>query len=202
MNKMELAMTNPNEIPQIKGLLYYKKIISKSFSEELIDFLLGCPDWKNINKNNPKSRRVIHYGYEYDFKKGYIHKKTTDMPPIILELRNMISLCGINDTHFNQCIINEYTAGQGISSHIDNPKYGDTICCFSIGSTAMLNMKRELADGNEEHEIFIKPRSLYIMTKDARYKYKHGIPGRKYDTHKTKTYERTTRYSITFRIVK
>lgn len=181
----------------VDGLFYYKRVIPKDFNNQLLEFLQNSGDWTYVNPKNKKSRRVIHYGYSYNYKKKNDVQKITEFPPIINNLRNLISLHGISEEQFNQCIINEYKPGQGISSHTDSFIFGHTICCFSLGSTTIMKFTK----GDEVRELFVKPRSLYIMTGDSRYRFKHEMPPRTYDIRKTKTYERETRYSITFRIV-
>ena len=54
---------------------------------------------------------------------------------------------------------------------------------------------------NEKKSILIPRRSIYILKDDARYKWKHGIPGRKYDMIDNMKIARNTRVSITFRNV-
>ena len=95
----------------------------------------------------------------------------------------------INNPKFDQLIINEYTQGQKIAPHIDHIKYfDDIIYCLSIGSD--INIKFEL--NNIVKNLLIQDNSIYIMTKDSRYLWKHSLVN---NTNKT-------RYSLTYRKVK
>lgn len=97
----------------------------------------------------------------------------------------------------DSCIINKYEKGQGISPHIDNLQFGPYIVCFSFGSGIEINFDNE----NETKKIYVNNNSVYIMSGDSRYKYKHSIQPRQYDILDGIKIERKTRYSITFRSV-
>jgi len=182
----------------ISGLYYYQNVISPEFSHELSQYLESTDDFKPLNSSK-NSRQVIHYGFNYNYKTKNIYEVAPDMPPIIHQLRELIRIHQDTPTEqFNQCIINKYEIGQGISPHIDLVKYGPTICCFSLGSTAIMEFNRN----NKNTEVFIEPDSLYVMSDEARYKYTHSMPQRKYDIHNKTTLYRKIRYSITFRSVK
>jgi alkylated DNA repair dioxygenase AlkB len=115
----------------IKGLYYVKDIISKNKSDEIfqkIDSYLWCIVDKNDDTKVPikdKKRLVQQYGYNFDYTTYDIVSSAPEMPCIIKELRDMLTkLCKelqlIDDTYeFNQCIINNYSSGEGISAHID-----------------------------------------------------------------------------------
>lgn len=54
-----------------------------------------------------------------------------------------------------------------------------------------------LTNGDAEKSIYLEPRSLLILKSDLRYKWKHGIAGRKSDDG----IKRGRRVSLTFRNV-
>ena len=119
---------------------------------------------------------------------------------ILIELKETLTLvCQsleiINDDYvFDQCIVNNYFPGQGISKHIDLIDFGSVIGCFSICSGSEMVFQR----GEEKYGIYAEPNSLYIMSGDSRYKYTHEMVSKKSDNGKT----RDRRISITFRNVK
>ena len=108
-------------------------------------------------------------------------------------------LCdGYFSRHPDQVIVNEYLPGQGISAHIDCiPCFGKTIASLSLGSHCVL----ELSNEESKHPILLERCSLLILSKDARYYWKHSIPARKTDRHLGVTYPRERRISLTFRSV-
>ena len=101
---------------------------------------------------------------------------------------------GLMEEKPDQCIINEYLPGQGISRHIDCvPCFGDRIVSISLLSGCVMEFQRY----EEVQELYLEPRSLVLLTGDARYKWTHCIPARKFDGAR----ERVRRISLTFRNV-
>jgi len=179
----------------IDGLYYIDDIkIDTSNMVSELDKL----EWTKLS-SNINSRKVQHYGFKYNYSTSNIKEKTDELPYFLEPLKNMLTkfcrkLKLIDDKYeFNQCIINNYESGQGISSHIDTLSYGHTIGCFTIGSGAIMKFTKDKLD----EELFVEKDSLYIMSGDARYKWKHSMPARKKDNDKL----RDRRISITFRNV-
>ena len=172
----------------------YKSVISR------LDEL----DWQNVNPKNTDSRVVQHYGYKYDYNTSAVKEKGDEMPPCISGLKNYLTRTCLelkitDDSYkFNQCIINNYTPGQGISAHVDIKSYGDVIGCFTLGSGTTMVFEK----GDEKYEIYVEPNSLYIMSGDSRYKWKHSMPARKSDVVNGKKIPRDRRVSVTFRMVR
>jgi alkylated DNA repair dioxygenase AlkB len=187
------------EFDDIKGLFYFGNI-GKDLTKMIKK--LDNLNWKPIT-NNPNSRLVQHYGYIYDYNNYDIAQKGKDMPDFIDKLRKKLTLiCKKlnlidNDYIFNQCIVNNYEAGQSISKHIDVKSYGAVIGCFTIGSGATMKFSKN----DEYHDLYVAPNSLYIMSSDARYVFKHEMTGTKYDNYNGQKIERGRRISITFRMV-
>lgn len=186
--------------------LYYINSISEQMNELKDKNTIEELDkykWEYLS-NSANSRKVQHYGYKYDYKTYNIHEKTIDFPEIVNTYKKYLTnkcleLNIIDEKYdFNQCIINNYDAGQGISSHIDIKKYGDVIGCFTIGSGATMRFKN---DSFELYDIYVEPDSLYIMSGEARYKWKHEMIPRKTDNINGKKIKRERRISITFRNV-
>ena len=190
---------------QPQGLYYINSINNemnelkdKNTIEELDKY-----KWEYLSKS-ANSRKVQHYGYKYDYKTYNIYEKTIDLPEIVNTYKKYLTnkcleLNIIDEKYdFNQCIINNYDAGQGISSHIDIKKYGDVIGCFTIGSGATMRFKN---DSFELYDIYVEPDSLYIMSNEARYKWRHEMIARKSDNVNGNKIKRSRRISITFRNV-
>ncbi|VDB91518.1 unnamed protein product [Peniophora sp. CBMAI 1063] len=108
-----------------------------------------------------------------------------------------------------QAIVNHYLAGEGITPHVDLlSRYGDGIVGVSFGSPCAMAFTPApaTADNATTHEVFLPPRSVIVLTGDARYTWTHGIPARTADYVASKDadtdperVERTTRVSVTFR---
>lgn len=173
----------------IQGLYFEENFLSEDEEKFLLNFI-NAQEWSEAI-----SRRTQHYGYKYSYDRA-VHTLESAKPipeelhPLVVKLNAKFNKI------FTQLIVNEYTPGQGISAHIDNPKlFGDTIVSISLGST--YPMKFSYPKESKEQTIFLTRRSLVALTEDARYKYTHSIPARKKD----EGIPRGTRISLTFRTV-
>lgn len=186
-----------NNTNGVDGLYFMKNFIDDELHTELLEYLdNNNPMWTSVG--NEKSRKVIQFGYKYDYSSKDIYKKTIPMSPLIKKVRDKLSEFFTDYEKFNQCIVNKYLPGEGISKHIDRFEFGNTICCITIGSGANMYFSR----GEYEVPVYTYPKSIYIMTNDARYKWKHEMKSTKNDIINGKNIERGIRIFITFREVK
>jgi len=180
--------------------LYYTAHIHEDTATTIAE--LDTCAWSPVT-NHPNSRLVQHYGFRYDYAASKVSEPVSALPPFLekyqmLLTRVCMDLNIIDGTYkFNQCIVNNYLQGQGISAHIDVKQYGGVIGCFTLGSGATMIFEH----GGEKREIYVEANSLYIMSGDARYVWKHSMPSRKSDVVDGKRIERGRRVSITFRCV-
>lgn len=180
-----------NETVNIPGLTYISNYISLRHEEELLK-LIDAQSW-----NVELKRRTQHYGYKYDYTAKFIDPSyhLGDIPDWINELCYQLCSKSIFIAKPDQVIINEYTPGQGIVSHIDCvPCFGGTICSLSLASGCIMDLTN---DSGTKKAIYLERRSLLILQGDARYKWKHGIAARKSDNG----VKRQRRISLTFRKV-
>ncbi len=185
-----------SNLDKISGLKYIPEFISKDEHDEL------C---KSINKEvwlTDLKRRVQHYGWKYDYKARsidysmYLGELPIWAKTIAERLFHASYLSKIPD----QLIINEYQPGQGITNHVDcEPCFGETIVSISLGSACvmdLINLKTK-----EKIALMLEPRSLVVITGEARHNWTHGIASRKTDNFKGIKTERGLRISMTFRNV-
>lgn len=128
-----------------------------------------------------------------------------------------------NQVLARQAIINLYRVGEGISPHVDLlQRFSDGIIGVSFNSGCVMNFKQLDKDpgcSDDEqaraetsdyktvledcHSLYLPPRSIIVLTGDARYKWTHGIEGLVNDhietEQGTETIARCVRLSITFR---
>lgn len=180
----------------ISGLSYIPDFISTEQEAQLISTIDNQP-WLDDLK-----RRVQHYGYKYDYKARSISHalKLGDIPSWLLELSMRLH----DESYFarlpDQVIVNEYQAGQGITPHIDCiPCFGEVIASLSLSSPCVMEFSRD-----EQHQkipLLLEPRSLVILSGDARNLWRHAIPQRKTDKVNGQKIVRGRRLSLTFRTV-
>lgn len=167
---------------EIQGLYQVKDFITTQFEQELLDWI-DKQTWSTKLK-----RRTQHYNYEYN----YITRQVSKCSPFTFYIKELSDfLSNKLHTSFDQCIVNEYVNDQGITPHIDANIFDNVIVCLSLGSQDEMIFSKD----NSKHTITLYPRSLLIMTNEARYDYKHEIKSKiRSDNFR--------RISITFRKVK
>ena len=183
------------ENKMIKGL-YYKEDFLNSDEEKTILSRIEKEEWDSSLK-----RRVQHYGYIYDYKKKNIGQDSRkgELPDWLFELEKKIKATFNIEQSFDQVIINEYEPGQGISNHIDCvPCFEDVIVSVSLLSSCVMQFSKD----SEKHEIILNPRSILLLSGEARYFWKHGIKAVKNDQWQNTVIPRKRRISITFRKIK
>jgi alkylated DNA repair dioxygenase AlkB len=174
-------------------MIKYNKIDGLYYIENVIDDIVAIIDnddnpWKPIT-DSKNSRKVKHYGYIYNYK-SFSTAKTTPIPDYLLPLVDILKYhmakLELDNIEMNQCIINNYEKGQGISRHIDLIQFGSVIGCFTLGNSATMRFSNK---EGKIYDIDVNPNSLYIMSGDARYHWTHEMLRNKGDR----------RISITFR---
>lgn len=186
------------EYPAVKisGLTYIPDYITPAQEVELISVIDGQHWFTDLK------RRVQHYGWKYDYTARRVDDsmRLGDLPEWLNEYCNKL----VNDRHFpkmpDQVIINEYQPGQGIASHIDCVScFEETIASISLGSPCVMDFTHSKI--NQKSPILLEPRSLFVLSGDARYVWKHGIANRKTDKINGQSFSRGRRVSMTFRNV-
>jgi alkylated DNA repair dioxygenase AlkB len=100
----------------------------------------------------------------------------------------------------DQLIVNEYEPGQGIAAHVDCvPCFGPVVCSVTLGSQCVMELSATAGGGAEE--LLLERGSLLVLAGEARYKWRHGIRGRKADRLGEQVLTRGRRVSLTFRTV-
>jgi alkylated DNA repair dioxygenase AlkB len=132
-------------------------------------------------------RRVASFGFKYDFSRRAV-QRADDIPHFLNELLGRAAeFAGRAQDTLRQAGINEYRAGAGIGWHKDKPEFGIVIG-VSLLVAATLRFRR--AQGQKWIRVSraLQPRSLYVLSGEARTDWEHSIPP-----------VDSLRYSITFR---
>ena len=100
--------------------------------------------------------------------------------------------------HLNQMTVNEYTPGQGIGGHVDTrTAFGDGLLIVTLGGGTVMEFRE--VDGPGRKLVHLPPRSLALLSGDARYRYEHMIVSRMTDTVDGEIIPRRLRVSLTLR---
>jgi alkylated DNA repair dioxygenase AlkB len=177
-------------LPSIPGLRYVPDYISKEQEIALrvaIDLLPWDTSW---------DRRRQPYGGAYGVKR----KAAPPLPDWGRLLAERMFREHLTERPFDQMLVNEYEPGQGIAMHRDYEPYDRTVASLSLLSACVMDFRRP-ADGRRE-SLRLEPRSLLVLSDEARYGWEHGIARRKSDAWGGLRWARSRRLSITFRSLK
>ena len=154
------------------------------------------------------SRRVQHYGYEFDYAS---RKAFSDHPMIPFPEHAQTALDKVSAeilpsaSGLNQLTINEYLPGQGISAHIDTHScFGDMMLSISLEGDILMRFIPASAkiSQTERLSFWLPRRSLLLMKGPSRFAFKHAIPLRKTDMVDGEIVKRVRRVSLTFRSIR
>lgn len=166
-------------------------------------------------QTQPTRRRVMHYGYKFDYQTRHADCSTQVPWPAWRELSGLgtrvniavrKAIQGKLEWTADQATVNEYVPGEGIAKHIDtHAAFEDGIASLSLGSMAVIRFATCTKEGKkDEHfvDVVVPRRSLFIMTGESRYLWTHAMVQRTTDKVDGKIVYRGTRLSVTYRHVK
>lgn len=150
-----------------------------------------CNEETYIKKDDSKnglSRRTQHYGYIYNYKSSeLIRTKSLDSNKAIQYLADLVSP-NFGDNKVEQCIVNEYIKGQGISAHTDSSIFGSPIMTITLIGDCIFTM----SNGKEEINYNLNPGDIVLLSGEARKSWKHCV----------KKIKDPRRISVTFRTIR
>ena len=133
------------------------------------------------------NRRVISFGWQYDFTARQL-RKVDDIPPFLLPIRDRAAaFAGLQPGALQHVLVTEYGAGAGIGWHRDKAVFGQ-IVGISLLAACTFRLRRKVDDRWERVNLTAEPRSAYLLSGPARSEWEHSIPP-----------VDSLRYSITFR---
>ncbi|CAE7351528.1 ALKBH8 [Symbiodinium natans] len=185
----------------IPGLVYLPGFLTVAEEQELLA-AIEAATWDGDNK----SRRTQQYGYGFHWRHRHSNALVKLEPP-----RDAMPACSeailerlVRDGHlassaFDQCIVNDYTGGQGIKAHRDREFFGEAVVGFSLRDRAIMDFR--CIRSGEVRAVLLEPRSVLILTKDARWSWQHAITPAPTLLWRGSTLPRGHRTSLTFRSI-
>lgn len=209
----------------IPGLYLFHDFVTANEEEELLAAVDERP-WKNLAK-----RRVQHYGYEFCYETRNVDSKKHlgEFPAFVSAILERISILPKREDAetigLDQLTVNEYPPGVGLSPHIDtHSAFEGLIFSLSLAGPCIMEFRRYFEGGwpprasssidiemeNSENNsnflrraIYLPPRSLLLLSGEARYAWHHYIPHHKIDKVKDSVIRRgSRRVSFTLRKVR
>lgn len=187
----------PVEEPDIPGLAYISEFLSPDEAEALSGWLDAQPPEAWIRD---LSRRVIHYGWRYDYTKRSVSPDSY-IGPLPERFAALAERLHRETGQFaeipSQVIVNEYEPGQGIAMHTDHHAFGPTVATISLGDSWSMEFLHERTGRNETRVLEVG--SALVLSGEARREWRHGIAKRKKEPDGRL---RSTRVSLTFRTLR
>jgi alkylated DNA repair dioxygenase AlkB len=178
------------------GLRYQADFVTAQVAQQLLEEIDRQP-WLTALK-----RRVQQYGYTYDYKqrRGGPEMYLGPLPSWAQGLAQHLAEQGLMPAVPDQLTVNEYHPGQGIAAHIDCLAcYGPSIASLSLGCSCVMQFTQ--VETGVEFPLLLAPRSLVVLSGEARYGWRRGIAGRRTDCCDGRVIARGRRVSLTFRNV-
>jgi alkylated DNA repair dioxygenase AlkB len=172
-------------LPQ--GFKYQPEFLSPADEQELVRRLAELPFKEFEFQGYRGKRRVISFGWQYDFNRVEL-QKTETIPDFLLTLREQAAkFAYMAPANLQQVLLTEYAPGAGIGWHKDKPMFGEVVG-ISLASPCLFRLRRRIGTAWERTSLTVEPRSAYLLQGPSRSEWEHSIPALD-----------RLRYSVTFR---
>ena len=173
-----------------EGFRYVGELLTTREEQELVNEIRQLPLKPFEFQGFQGNRRVISFGWRYDFNGGGL-QKTTDIPEFLMDSREKAAgAFAIPVSSLQQVLVTEYSPGAAIGWHRDRPVFGDVIG-LSLLSACRFRFRRKAMESWERRSLTVEPRSAYLLVGPSRTEWEHSIPA-----------VEQLRYSITFRTLR
>jgi alkylated DNA repair dioxygenase AlkB len=170
-----------------EGFKYEPDLVTPAEEVALLERIAGLPLGEFQFHGFVGKRRVVSYGWHYDFNERLL-RKADDIPPFLLALREGAArFAGLEPTALQHVLVTEYGAGAGIGWHRDKAIFGEVVG-ISLRTPCVFRLRRRRGDSWERVNLTAEPRSAYLLSGPSRAEWEHSIPP-----------VDELRYSITFR---
>jgi alkylated DNA repair dioxygenase AlkB len=171
-----------------EGFRYRADVVAPADEAALLERVRELPFREFEFHGYTGRRRVVSYGWHYDFSARTL-RKADDMPPFLLDLRETAArFAGMEPARLQHVLVTEYDAGAGIGWHRDKDVFGEVVG-VSLLASCVFRLRRALAASRWERvSLTAEPRSAYLLSGPSRTEWEHSIPA-----------VASLRYSITYR---
>ena len=172
------------------GLVFVPEFLTEQEERDLIEYI-GTLDFRSFQMHGVNAkRRIAHFGWHYSFE-SYRLTAADPIPGIFHDSRaRAAELAGVQSDEFSEALVTEYTPGAGIGWHRDAPPFG-IVAGVSLAGWCRMRFQKGKGPDRVVAAMELPPRSIYLLTGEARTKWEHTIPPTK-----------ELRYSLTFRTLR
>src|SRR5215213_6226951 len=173
---------------RLEGFRYQPELIEAADEDALVARVRELPFQEFECHGYKGKRRVVSFGWKYEFSGGGQLRKADEIPEFLLDLRSLAaSFAAVEPGAFQHVLVTEYGPGAGIGWHRDKAVFGEVVG-VSLLAPCMLRFRRKVNSKWDRVNVLAKPRSAYYLRGTARSEWEHSIL--RVDA---------LRYSITFR---
>ncbi|HYP08252.1 MAG TPA: alpha-ketoglutarate-dependent dioxygenase AlkB [Bryobacteraceae bacterium] len=172
------------------GFVFLPEFLDVEEEERLVSFIRTL-EFKSFQMHGVTARRrIAHFGWHYSFESFRV-TEADPIPEAFLPVRaRAAALAAVAPDEFAEALVTEYQPGAGIGWHRDAPPFG-IVAGISMAGACRMRFQRGKGAEREVTAIELPPRSVYLLTGEARSRWEHTIPATK-----------ALRYSLTFRTMK
>ena len=169
------------------GFRYQPDLLSSADEAALLERVRELP-FKDFEFHGyTGKRRVVSYGWHYDFAERAL-RKADDIPPFLRELRKAAAgFAGMEAAQLQHVLVTEYRPGAAIGWHRDKAVFGQVVG-ISLLAPCVFRLRRAVGERWERVSLTAEPRSAYLLSGRSRTEWEHSIPA-----------VEALRYSVTFR---
>ncbi len=169
------------------GFRYRASLVSPHQERDLLDGLAGLAFAAFEFRGHAGNRRVISFGWAYDFNTGEL-RRAEAIPPFLLSLRDAAAgFAGLAPSGLQHALVTEYPPGAEMGWHRDKAVFGDVVG-VSLASPCVFRLRRKTGADWERASLVLEPRSAYLLRGPSRTEWEHSIAA-----------AGGLRYSVTFR---
>lgn len=169
-----------------EGLRYQEEFIAADEEQALIARIQELPLAPFQFGAFEGKRRVTSFGWRYDYTQQRLVAADA-IPSFITPLIARVEQWGAAPSAIRQVLFTHYESGTGIGWHRDK-RHFDVVFGLSLASPCKFRFRRKQGTKWQRYTLDAAPRSLYLMSGQARTDWEHSIPP-----------VEAARYSITFR---
>jgi alkylated DNA repair dioxygenase AlkB len=172
------------------GFCYQTELIEPAVERALLPLLTRLPFQEFEFHGFQAKRRVVWFGWRYDFNGGGLRRTEEPLPSFLTPLRVLAAAYAqIKPADLQQVLVTEYRPGAAIGWHRDRSDFG-IVVGLSLLSPCRFRLRRKAGGKWERVNLTLAPRSIYVLSGASRSEWEHSIPA-----------VPALRYSITFRNV-
>jgi DNA oxidative demethylase len=162
----------PDVLPP--GFRLHEDVVAPDEEARLVAWAAGLPLAPYVMQSTPSRRLVAPFGPTYRLGDAVV-----DEVPFPEELRPLADRCatlaGLAPADVVQALVSRYVPGAGIGWHRDRPVFGPTVLGVSLAAPCRFRL-RPRASSCDAVTIPLPPRSVYVLSGEARSDWEHSIP--------------------------